>query len=626
MSTRILFVDDDESILAAFQRTLRKQFEIEVAAGADLALAKLDSASPYAIVVADMQMPDRDGIELLKEIEQRSPDTVRMMLTGNADQKTAVQAVNEGHIFRFLNKPCPPEALTTALKAGLRQYRLVTTERELLEQTLNGAIRSLSDILRLVHPKLAATSGPQRDLIHRLCAKLGTAESWAIEVAAMLANVGFVTLPPAVMLKSSAGMVLNEAERLHLARIPETSSHVVACIPRLELVAEIIRYSRKDFDGAGFPPGDPSGEALPIGSRILRVVNDFLQQRQRGLGEADALERLRLSAGVYDPVVVSALREVARSTVPPHPPATEPALPIPFTSIRPSTPPATASLPRPGTSTASPASTAPAAPAAPPPAPPPATPGSSASRPVSHPLSILVVDDKPTIAELVGHGLAPHTTWKVTGCPGAEEALSVCRAAAPDLILLSVSLAEGAAFGLFQNLRALPALASTPILALCIKNATESQAEAHRVGFTAIVHKPIEIGALETKIIHALNLDTSERYFAQRNGALLITLPAMTDTAVATEVNLHFTRQLEAAADAGLTQLVLDLRAVQKPDLITIQLGTGIARNCQEMGLGFRVVGGETLATECLKYEETTAWDVMESLEEALSTPVGSRV
>lgn len=627
MSSRILFVDDDESILAAFQRTLRKQFEVDVAAGADLALAKLETSPPYAVVVVDMQMPDMDGIELLKEIQGRYPDTVRMMLTGNADQKTAVQAVNEGHIFRFLNKPCPPDSLVTALRSGLRQYQLVTAERELLEQTLHGAIRSLSEILRFVHPRLAATSDDHRDLIRRLGRQYCPDDIWAIDVAAMLANVGLLALPPAVTLKSSAGMVLNESERQHLNRISETSAKVVACIPRLDVVSKIILYSRKDFDGAGFPSDDVAGEALPVGARILRVVNDYLQHRQRGIASPDALERMRLSAGVYDPEILRHLRETVANlgslplSVSPTASASA-AFPSRSSCTVPSSPSASVAPRRPevgDTHGTPPSAGRTSAPAAPTPNSPPAT---TTLRRISDALRILVIDDKAAIPEQIRRGLAPHASWTVDGCADAAETLNHCRTATPDVIVLSLSLALGRSLELFQSLRSNPSTATTPVIALCLRTANENHGEALDHGFAAIVHKPIEIRTLETKLIHVLNLDTSEKYFATRQNHLVITLPPVVDPSVVTEIQLHLAPQLTNAVDSGLTRLILDYTPVLQPDFASTQLGIQIAREGNEVGLSIRIVGTETLAKECLKYEDTIHWDILPSLDEALGVPV----
>src|SRR5467141_3678823 len=122
MNTKILCVDDDPNILAAIQRNLRKQFSIDTAVGPQPGLAALAQQGSYAVVVADMQMPGMNGVEFLKKVQEQSPDTVRIMLTGNADQKTAMDAVNFGHVFRFLTKPCSPEELALTLTAGLTQY------------------------------------------------------------------------------------------------------------------------------------------------------------------------------------------------------------------------------------------------------------------------------------------------------------------------------------------------------------------------------------------------------------------------------------------------------------------------------------------------------------------------
>ena len=118
MTDKILCVDDDPNILQAYQRALHKQFPIEAALGGEEALAAVAHRGPYAVVVADMRMPGLTGVEVLARIRQMAPDTVRMMLTGNADQQTALEAVNEGHIFRFMTKPCPPDAFAKALTAG----------------------------------------------------------------------------------------------------------------------------------------------------------------------------------------------------------------------------------------------------------------------------------------------------------------------------------------------------------------------------------------------------------------------------------------------------------------------------------------------------------------------------
>ncbi len=307
---KILFVDDDPNILAALQRQLRKDYAVDTAVGGAAGLETIDRNGPYAVVVSDMQMPEMSGLELLKRVELRAPDTVRIMLTGNADQATAVEAVNEGHVFRFLNKPCAPETMTAAIKAGLRQYQLITAERDLLENTLSGAVRALSEILSTVNPTMTAFSATLREQIRPLAEALQVAEPWEIEVASMLANVGFVTVPPAVMLKSNAKMVLTVTEQRMLVRIPEVGANVVSKIPRMDNVARIILYSRKNFDGSGFPENDCSGQSIPVGARILRVLNDLAQYEACGVPRGEALGRMKQKADTYDFHVVDAATTV----------------------------------------------------------------------------------------------------------------------------------------------------------------------------------------------------------------------------------------------------------------------------------------------------------------------------
>jgi DNA-binding NtrC family response regulator len=124
MAEKILFVDDEPSVLEGYQRLLRQDFKIDTAVGGKEALEILASSGPYAVLVADMRMPEMDGAQLLGKVMIKFPETIRIMLTGNLDIQTAVRAVNEGSIFRFLTKPCEKETLVSTVNAALVQHRL----------------------------------------------------------------------------------------------------------------------------------------------------------------------------------------------------------------------------------------------------------------------------------------------------------------------------------------------------------------------------------------------------------------------------------------------------------------------------------------------------------------------
>jgi response regulator RpfG family c-di-GMP phosphodiesterase len=307
MNNRVLCVDDDPSILAGFQRNLRKRFSLDVAVGGEQGLNTVEANGPYAVVVADMQMPGMNGIEFLTRMQQRAPDTVRIMLTGNADQKTAMDAVNDGNVFRFLTKPCPPEFFAATLEAALSQYKLICTERDIMERTLNGAAKAFSDILSTLDPVGFGFGEKLREYMRTYAQHLRISKAWALELAAMLCHVGYVTIPAPVLAKFRSNLSLKAEEKDMLVRVPRTGSELIANIPRLEDVANIILFQKKNFDGSGFPTDSTRGEEIPIGSRVLRVLIDLIDLENCGLSRGKAIAEMKARAGCYDPQVLESV-------------------------------------------------------------------------------------------------------------------------------------------------------------------------------------------------------------------------------------------------------------------------------------------------------------------------------
>ena len=165
---RILLVDDEPNVVEAYHRRFRKQFQIHSALGGQEGLDMLTAQGPFAVVVSDCRMSLMDGIEFLTRVRDLAPETVRMMLTGNTDLDTALEAVNRGEIFRFLTKPCPPDTFANALVAGIRQYQLIHAEKELLEQTLTGSLNALADILSLVDPEAFGRASRLKRYVRKL--------------------------------------------------------------------------------------------------------------------------------------------------------------------------------------------------------------------------------------------------------------------------------------------------------------------------------------------------------------------------------------------------------------------------------------------------------------------------
>jgi response regulator RpfG family c-di-GMP phosphodiesterase len=313
MSDKILCVDDEPDILASYQRLFRKQFAIDTAVGGEEGLARLGAHGPYAVVVSDMQMPGMDGIRFLAEVRRLAPATVRMMLTGHSSLDVAVDAVNEGHIFRFLTKPCPADTLAKALTAGIEQYRLVTAEKELLEKTLSGSVKVLTDVLSIVNPTAFGRASRVRRTTRALAVELSAEAVWQVEIAAMLSQVGCVTLPQELLEKMFRGKPLAPAELKAFLDHPRVGRDLIGNIPRLDQIAAIIAYQEKHFDGTGVPEDAIRGAGIPLGARILKVALDFDTVVASGFRSEQAISKLRQRIGHYDPAVLAGLERVVTS-------------------------------------------------------------------------------------------------------------------------------------------------------------------------------------------------------------------------------------------------------------------------------------------------------------------------
>ena len=308
MSERILFVDDDTNLLASVERTFRRQFQLDTAEGGEPGLAKIAQRGPYAAIVSDRQMPGMDGIQFLAAARQRAPDTVRILLTGNVDLEAAVRVVNEGNIFRFLIKPCPTDILSKALEDALAIYRLATAEKELLNKTLSGSVKLLTEILSAVDARSFGRTEKLRNLINEVIQRAPMENAWEVHLAAMLAPIGNLTLPPETLIKANAGEMLSKVEEQLLDTMPETASRLLANIPRLHEVAKLVRYQNKHYDGSGFPPDSTQGEAIPAGARLLKILFDMIQLQSGGLVPLKALNEMQQRRGWYDPKLLAAVR------------------------------------------------------------------------------------------------------------------------------------------------------------------------------------------------------------------------------------------------------------------------------------------------------------------------------
>jgi FixJ family two-component response regulator len=288
---RVLFVDDEPNVLDGIRRQLRNRVDLEVATSAAAGLELIRSRGPFAVVVSDMRMPEMDGARFLARVHEEAPDSVRMVLTGQADLDTTIKAVNEGRVFRFLLKPCDSETLWGVVKTGIEQHRLVTAEKQLLENTLNATVKVLCDVLGIINP-VAQRRAQQIRLYADSAADALRLQSglWQYRLAALMSQLGCITLPPDMLSRAHGGATLSDEERRLYESHPDVAGKLIGSIPRLEAVAAMVA-GQMNVPARDLAQGDATTWAPEkIGAAILWAAVRFDKHVSSGRIPAQAAQ------------------------------------------------------------------------------------------------------------------------------------------------------------------------------------------------------------------------------------------------------------------------------------------------------------------------------------------------
>jgi CheY-like chemotaxis protein len=316
MANKILFVDDEPAVLDGYKRMLHREFEVNTAVGGEQALTTIHEHGPYSVVVSDMRMPGMNGAQFLAQVRRTAPDTVSMLLTGYTDLSAAMDAVNDGNIFRFLTKPCEKDVLAKAITTGLVQYRLVTAEKELLENTLMGSIKVMTDVLSAVSPEAFGRSMRIVRLVRHLTGKFKLPSPWRFEAAAMLSQLGCVTLDPELIQAAYVGDGLSAEDQARFAAHPQVAKELLVNIPRLEPIAWMISQ-QLGKETTPTIPGVPeaSATAVVFGAKMLKLAVAFDSLRMKGLSDVNAIAKLRDRHSEFGSELVEALAGIKSEDV-----------------------------------------------------------------------------------------------------------------------------------------------------------------------------------------------------------------------------------------------------------------------------------------------------------------------
>jgi putative two-component system response regulator len=313
--SRVLLVDDEPLVLEGLRRSVHAEFVADLAGGPEEGLAKLRKDGPYPVVVSDMRMPGMDGAQFLAIVRTISPDSIRVMLTGHSDMETAVRAVNEGQIFRFLTKPVTAKTLVATLRACVAQYHAARLEKDQLKITIEALeqldLGTLTALARAIDAKSAWTAG-HSERVTNLALKIGHAmglPAKSLEImhrGGLLHDIGKIGTPPNVLDKPGK---LEPEETQIMQDHVKIGVRILEPIPCFREALPMVAQHHEWFDGSGYPAG-LAGENISLHARILAVADCYdaiVSDRpyRKGLPTREALEILRQRSGTqFDPLVI----------------------------------------------------------------------------------------------------------------------------------------------------------------------------------------------------------------------------------------------------------------------------------------------------------------------------------
>jgi response regulator RpfG family c-di-GMP phosphodiesterase len=308
---KILFVDDEPAVLRSCQRLLYREYDVSIALGGEQGLDVIRTNGPFAVVISDMRMPGMNGAQFLSHVRQKVPDTVRMLLTGYADINAAMDAVNEGNIFRFLTKPCERELLAKAIVTGVEQYRLVRIEKELLEKTLMGSIKVLTDVLSAASPEAFGKSRRIAHYVRHLVIRFGLTSTWRFEAVASLSQLGCVTLDNDLIQQAYADAKMSPEDQARFNAHPQAGMDLLASIPRLEPIAWMIgQQLTKNIPHVVPGVPEPFAKEIVLGAKILKLALAFDDLRMKRLSIEHAIARLHTRRSEFERELVDGLNDI----------------------------------------------------------------------------------------------------------------------------------------------------------------------------------------------------------------------------------------------------------------------------------------------------------------------------
>jgi response regulator RpfG family c-di-GMP phosphodiesterase len=285
----IMAVDDNPANLKLLEDMLHEHgYEVRSFPRGRLALAAVDREPPDLILL-DISMPEMNGYEVCEHLKssRRHSGIPVIFLSAQNTIEDKVRGFRSGGVD-YISKPFQFEEVQARVEAHIKLRRAQQAEHNLLEKTLGGAVRALWELVQLASPMLSLRSRSIRDMVQWITKRTEIEDAWQYELAATLCLVGCITLPDDIVERAYHGEALQPEEAQMFRAHPESGSRLLSSVPRMEIVAEMIR-GQLDPESAAVP------ERARRGARMLHLALEVDRRIRRGATSPTVAAELKLS-------------------------------------------------------------------------------------------------------------------------------------------------------------------------------------------------------------------------------------------------------------------------------------------------------------------------------------------
>jgi len=332
MRHKILLVDDEEANVRLLKRVLSDEYDTVEALSGQEGLNMLKEHD-ISLIITDQRMPGMTGVQLLKESLAVRPDAIRILLTGYTDVQALIDAINSGHVYKYVPKPWDRDELKVTVKRAIETYELkqrntqlvcdLTSALSQLEDVSLGTIRALADAL---DAKCDYTSGhslrvSQYALLIGKNMGLTPEELRDLELGGILHDIGKIGVPESILWKPAK---LTPEETAIMAEHPVKSAQIIGDLPSLQKAKRFVMHHHEFMDGSGYPD-KLAGDDIPLGARIILVADAYDAMTsdrpyRKAIGHERAIQELKKCAGKqFDPKIVAVLVGVLGEAAEPNP-------------------------------------------------------------------------------------------------------------------------------------------------------------------------------------------------------------------------------------------------------------------------------------------------------------------